>query len=74
MASDVNVKRNRRSITEDELNANAYLADLEISSSEMCYKSTIVEWKYASDITDENENLKVYTLLLCFLLYFCICV
>lgn len=51
--------RDRRSVTEDELNAKAFLAAHDISSSEMCYKSGIAEWRYASDITNENERLKV---------------
>jgi peptidyl-dipeptidase A/DNA-directed RNA polymerase III subunit RPC1 len=44
---------------QDEAHAREYLSTLDVKSSDMCYKSNIAEWQYASDITDENQRLKV---------------
>ena len=41
------------------MNAKTFLSSYETSASEMCYKSNIAEWRSASDITEENERLKV---------------
>jgi peptidyl-dipeptidase A/DNA-directed RNA polymerase III subunit RPC1 len=45
---------------EDEALAREYLSALNDKSSDMCYKTNVAEWRFASDITDENERLKVF--------------
>lgn len=49
----------KRSTVQDEAHAREYLSTHDVKSSDMCYKSNIAEWQYASDITDENQRLKV---------------
>ncbi|XP_046453162.1 angiotensin-converting enzyme-like [Daphnia pulex] len=53
------VLRSKRSIVEDEALAREYLSAHNVKSSEMCYKTNVAEWRFASDITDENERLKL---------------
>lgn len=50
---------NKRSTLEEESLARSFLNDLDVTASDMCYRSYIAEWRYASDITDENERLKM---------------
>lgn len=52
--------RSKRTIVEDEALAREFLSAHNVKSSEMCYKTNVAEWKFASDITDENERLKVF--------------
>ncbi len=52
--------RSKRTIVEDEALAREYLSAHNDKSSVMCYKTTVAEWRFASDITDENERLKVF--------------
>jgi len=49
----------KRSTLEEESLARSFLNDLDVAASDMCYRSYIAEWRYASDINDENERLKV---------------
>ncbi len=48
-----------KGITEEEAKAIAFLQELNSRASEMCTKSNFAEWRYASDITDQNDKLKV---------------
>lgn len=52
--------RSKRTIVEDEALAREYLSAHNDKSSDMCYKTNVAEWRFASDITDENERLKVF--------------
>lgn len=51
--------REKRSVENDEALAKEFLSSHNLRVSDMCYKSNIAEWRYASDITKENERLKV---------------
>ncbi len=52
-------EREKRSTAQEELLAKEFLLTHDQTSSEMCYQSNIAEWRYSSDITDENQRLKV---------------
>ena len=49
-----------RSRAEEEL-GNRFAKQLDAVSSEMCNREVQAEWRYATDLTDENAKLKVCT-------------
>lgn len=49
----------RESNLGEEERAREFFNKMNVESSQMCYVSNVAEWRYASDITDENERLKV---------------
>ncbi|XP_059351358.1 angiotensin-converting enzyme-like [Daphnia carinata] len=49
----------RKSKNDLESEARSYLAELDRSSSQKCYESSVAEWAYATDINDENEKVKL---------------
>ena len=50
---------NERTLSDEERLADEFFKKHDVESSEMYYRSVVTEWNYASDITDENERLKV---------------
>ncbi|KAI9554639.1 hypothetical protein GHT06_019912 [Daphnia sinensis] len=51
--------RQKRSVDQDEALAKDFLSSHNLRASDMCYQTSIAEWRYASDITSENERLKL---------------
>ena len=50
----------------DSKEAHSFLKSLDYDFSKMCYQTNTAEWRFASDINDENERLKVNNVLCCF--------
>lgn len=52
--------RKSRDVNEhDENLARSYLADYDQESSAKCHLSTLANWNYATNITEENERIKL---------------
>ena len=48
------------SIDQEEALAKEYLSTYNVKASDVCYRSKMARWKFDTDITDENERIKVF--------------